>query len=132
MAKRKPAVKPNRDLEAHAALIGAVGFFLLAPLFLPTALFGAFLRENFYGFLGLPAYLLPSSLFLISYALLRHRPLKPLLRHLLLAHLLALTLTPLLPLGSLGLGLRRALEAQAGVLGLLLPSSSPAWYWTSG
>ena len=121
MAKRKPAVKPNRDLEAHAALIGAVGFFLLAPLFLPTALFGAFLRENFYGFLGLPAYLLPPSLFLISYALLRHRPLKPLLRHLFLAHLLALTLTPLLPLGSLGLGLRRALEAQAGVLGLLLP-----------
>jgi S-DNA-T family DNA segregation ATPase FtsK/SpoIIIE len=61
MAKRKPAVKPNRDLEAHAALIGAVGFFLLAPLFLPTALFGAFLRENFYGFLGFPPTSFPQA-----------------------------------------------------------------------
>ena len=120
MAKRKPA-KPNRDLEALAALVGGVGFFLLTPLFVPSALLGEFLRANFYGFLGLPAYLLPPSLFLLSYALLRHHPLKPLFRHLFFAHLLAFALTPLLPLGSLGLSLRQALETQAGYLGLLLP-----------
>ena len=120
MAKRKTA-KPNRDLEALAALVGGVGFFLLVPLFVPSALLGEFLRANFYGFLGLPAYLLPFSLFLLAYALFRHRPLRPLLRHLLLAHLLAFALTPLLPLGSLGLSLRQALETQAGYLGLLLP-----------
>ncbi|WP_198665549.1 DNA translocase FtsK [Thermus sediminis] len=121
MAKRKPA-KPNRDLEALAALVGALGFFLLAPLFLPTALLGEFVQESFYRLLGPPAYLVPLALLLLAYALYRHHPLKPLLRHLLYAHLLALALTPLLPpFGRLGLGLRQALEVQAGVLGLLLP-----------
>jgi S-DNA-T family DNA segregation ATPase FtsK/SpoIIIE len=123
MAKRKPAAKPNRDLEAWAAFLGALGFFLLAPLLLPTALLGESVREDFYRLLGLPAYLVPFALFLLAYALYRHHPLKPFLRHLLFAHLLALALTPLLgPLsGRLGLLWRQALEAQAGVLGLLLP-----------
>jgi len=123
MAKRKPAAKPNRDLEAWAAFLGALGFFLLAPLLLPTALLGESVREHFYRLLGLPAYLVPFALFLLAYALYRHHPLKPFLRHLLFAHLLALALTPLLgPLsGRLGLLWRQALEAQAGVLGLLLP-----------
>ncbi len=123
MAKRKPAAKPNRDLEAWAAFLGALGFFLLAPLLLPTALLGESVREHFYRLLGLPAYLVPFALFLLAYALYRHHPLKPFLRHLLFAHLLALALTPLLgPLsGRLGLLWRQALEVQAGVLGLLLP-----------
>ncbi|WP_022798425.1 DNA translocase FtsK [Thermus islandicus] len=125
MAKRKPA-KPtrNRDLEALSALAGGAGFFLLSPLLLPTAALGEFLEEHFYRFLGLPAYLVPFGLFLLAYALYRHHPLKPLLRHLLHAHLLAFALTPLLgPLsGRLGEGWRRALEAQAGALGLLFPA----------
>ncbi|SDF28805.1 DNA segregation ATPase FtsK/SpoIIIE, S-DNA-T family [Thermus arciformis] len=125
MAKRKPAAKPlpNRDLEAWSAVVGGVGFFLLAPLGVPTGALGAFLKEHFYGLLGLPAYLLALSFFPLAYALYRRKALKPLLRHLLFLHLLAFSLLPLLgPLsGKLGGEWKAALEAKAGLLGLSLP-----------
>jgi S-DNA-T family DNA segregation ATPase FtsK/SpoIIIE len=124
MAKRKPA-KPtrNRDLEGFALLAGAGGLFLLAPLFpIPSGALGPFLRSHLYEPLGLLAFLLPLDLFLLAAFLYREQPLKPLLRHLLFLHLLALALLPLLgPLsGRLGAGWRDLLTAQAGVLGLLL------------
>ncbi|WP_298630508.1 DNA translocase FtsK [uncultured Thermus sp.] len=125
MAKRKPA-KPsrNRDLEALGMLALGAGVFFAAPLLpLPTGAFGSFLREGFYQMLGLPAYLLPPSLFLLGTFLFRNKPLKPLLRHLLFLYLLALALLPLLgPLsGQLGKEARSLLETKAGALGLLLP-----------
>lgn len=124
MAKRKPA-KPtrDRDLEGFALLAGAGGLFLLTPLLpIPSGALGPFLKGQLYEALGLPAYLFPPSLFLMAAYLYRERPLKPLLRHLLFLHLLALALLPLLgPLsGRLGTGWRNFLTTQAGVLGLLL------------
>jgi S-DNA-T family DNA segregation ATPase FtsK/SpoIIIE len=125
MAKRRPTAKPlpNRDLEAWSAAVAALGVFLLAPLGVPTGALGTLLETHFYGLLGLPAYLLALSLFPLARALYRHKPLRPLLRHLLFLHLLALSLLPLLgPLsGRLGQGWKAALEAKAGLLGLFLP-----------
>ncbi|MFN4072354.1 MAG: DNA translocase FtsK 4TM domain-containing protein [Thermus sp.] len=125
MAKRKPAsASRNRDLEALGTLALGAGVFFAAPLLpLSTGSFGLFLREAFYQALGLPAYLLPPSLFLLGAYLFRNKPLKSLLRHLLFLHLLAFALLPLLgPLaGRLGEEVRSFLEAKAGALGLLLP-----------
>ncbi|UZX15255.1 DNA translocase FtsK [Thermus sp. PS18] len=125
MAKRKPA-RPsrNRDLEALGTVALGAGVFFAAPLLpLPTGAFGSFLRETFYQALGLPAYLLPPSLFLLGAFLFRNKPLKPLLRHLLFLYLLAFALLPLLgPLsGRMGEEVRSFLEAKAGALGFLLP-----------
>ncbi|RTI24602.1 DNA translocase FtsK 4TM domain-containing protein, partial [Thermus scotoductus] len=126
MAKRKPA-RPsrNRDLEALGTVALGAGVFFAAPLLpLPTGAFGSFLRETFYQTLGLPAYLLPPSLFLLGAFLFRNKPLKPLLRHLLFLYLLAFALLPLLgqPLsGRMGEEVRSFLEAKAGALGFLLP-----------
>ncbi|MBW6393713.1 DNA translocase FtsK [Thermus sp. SYSU G05001] len=125
MAKRKPA-RPsrNRDLEALGTVALGAGVFFAAPLLpLPTGAFGSFLRETFYQALGLPAYLLPPSLFLLGAFLFRNKPLKPLLRHLLFLYLLAFVLLPLLgPLsGRMGEEVRSFLEAKAGALGFLLP-----------
>ncbi|WP_243028176.1 DNA translocase FtsK [Thermus albus] len=125
MAKRKPA-KPsrNRDLEALSTVALGAGLFLLSPLLpVPSGALGVFLRESLYSNLGLPAYLLPPTLFLLAGVLYRGKPLKPLLRHLLLLYLLAFALLPLLgPLsGHLGNTWRSFLEAKAGALGLALP-----------
>ncbi|MFN3368399.1 MAG: DNA translocase FtsK 4TM domain-containing protein, partial [Thermus sp.] len=94
MAKRKPAsASRNRDLEALGTLALGAGVFFAAPLLpLSTGSFGSFLREAFYQALGLPAYLLPPSLFLLGAYLFRNKPLKSLLRHLLFLHLLAFAL----------------------------------------
>ncbi|MFN3178879.1 MAG: DNA translocase FtsK 4TM domain-containing protein, partial [Thermus sp.] len=125
MAKRKSAsASRNRDLEALGTLALGAGVFFAAPLLpLSTGSFGSFLREAFYQTLGLPAYLLPPSLFLLGAYLFRNKPVKSLLRHLLFLHLLAFALLPLLgPLaGRLGEEVRSFLEAKAGALGLLLP-----------
>ncbi|GAA6743438.1 FtsK/SpoIIIE family DNA translocase [Thermus antranikianii] len=126
MAKRKPA-RPsrNRDLEALGTVALGAGVFLAAPLLpLPTGAFGSFLRETLYQALGLPAYLLPPSLFLLGAFLFRNKPLKPLLRHLLFLYLLAFALLPLLgqPFsGRVGGEMRSFLEAKVGALGFLLP-----------
>ncbi|MDM7324734.1 MAG: DNA translocase FtsK, partial [Thermus sp.] len=125
MAKRKAAKSThNRDLEALSAVALGTGLFLLAPLLpVPTGALGVFLRESLYGILGLPAYLLPLTLFLLAAFLYRGQPLKPLLRHLFFLYLLAFVLLPFLgPLaGQLGNGWRSFLEAKAGALGLGLP-----------
>ncbi|GAA5334646.1 MULTISPECIES: DNA translocase FtsK [Thermus] len=124
MAKRKPA-KASRgyEREGYVALLGALAIFLSSP-FLPldTGALGEALGA-FYRAVGLPGYLLPPSLFLLAVALYRQKPLKPLLRHLLFAYLLAFSLLPLAgPLaGEWGQGFRRLLEERAGALGLLAP-----------
>lgn len=126
MAKRKPA-KPtrDRDLEGFALLAGAGGLFLLTPLLpIPSGALGPFLKDQLYEALGLPAYLFPPSLFLMAAYLYRERPLKPLLRHLLFAYLVAFALLPLLGEalgGRLGARMRAGLEAWLGWPGLALP-----------
>ncbi|GAB5602736.1 DNA translocase FtsK [Thermus sp. FJN-A] len=126
MGKRKPA-KPapaKGDLEALGAVAVGAGLFLLAPHYpWTTGALGEFLGTRFYGEVGLPAYLLPPSLFLLAGFLFRAKPLGPLLRHLLFLFLLAFALLPLLgPLsGHLGRAWREALVAGAGAFGLLLP-----------
>ncbi|WP_038045933.1 DNA translocase FtsK [Thermus caliditerrae] len=125
MAKRKPAKPVSKgDLEVLALVLLGTGVFLLAPHYpVDTGVLGAFLRENFYEVLGLPAYLVSPSLFLMGTLLFRGQPLKAFLRHLLFLFLLAFTLSPLLgPLsGRLGSGVRSILLVKAGALGLALP-----------
>ncbi|GGN05761.1 DNA translocase FtsK [Thermus composti] len=116
--------KGSREGEAWGAVLLGAAIALLAPLYpWPTGLLGEVLRLYLYEVLGLSAYLLPPSLALMGLALLRGKALRPLLRHLLFLHLLALALLPLLPTlsGRVGQGIRGALLEAAGVLGLALP-----------
>ncbi|WP_337844308.1 DNA translocase FtsK [Thermus sp.] len=126
MAKRgSTKAKKNRDLEALALGVGALGFFLTAPLWpVPTGAIGAFLDERLYRVLGLSAYLLPPLLFALAALLYLEKPLRPFLRGAGFLLLFALALLPLLPppwSGQMGEGARAWLFAWAGGFGLLLP-----------
>ena len=126
MAKRGAAKrnKPNRSGETRALLLGAFALFLASGFLPGTGAVGDFLREAFYGALGLPAYLTPLGLLALAYLVYRGRPLKGFLRHLLFAYLVAFALLPLLGEalgGRLGAGMRAGLEAWLGWPGLALP-----------
>ena len=97
MAKRGAAKrnKPNRSGETRALLLGAFALFLASGFLPGTGAVGDFLREAFYGALGLPAYLTPLGLLALAYLVYRGRPLKGFLRHLLFAYLVAFALLPL-------------------------------------